>query len=385
MHIPVYLCDAIRTPFSHQGGALSSLKLDEFGALPIMALMVRNPHIDWEQLSDVLCGCAHPAVQDSANLARQISLMAELPASITAAMTGRFLGSGLEAIGAAARFIKSGEASMIIAGGIDSMSQLPFSTIESAVDKLGTPAGSADRFSMTQSMEKLVQEFGIDRRSQDRFAYSSHRKAYAAQQNGYFEAELTPVTVASKDGDPAILTQDEITARISATTLAGMEAVVADGGTISTGNSASAADGAGALLLACENVAHKYSLLPKARVLGMAVAGVPDDAMGIAPASAGRKVLVQTGLSMEEMAVIELDEMYAAQAIAVLRDWGLQDDDPRVNQNGGAIAFGHPPGATGTRMAMTAMYLLHRKKERYALCVMYAGAGQGMAMVIERV
>lgn len=400
MHIPAYICDAIRTPFTYQGEVLSSLRPEELGAIPLMALTVRNPHIDWEQLSDVLYGCTYPSIRESGSSARVSNLLADLPAAVPCALINRLSGSGMDAVGSAARFIKSGEAAMIVAGGLDSMSH---ANSGDAARLSGESANALSRnpdsarldtmlvqmeygnLAMAESVERLVREFHIERRAQDRFAYASHRKAYAAQQNGYFDAEITPVTIARKHSDPIIVTQDGFPSRVSATALAGMGALLPEGGTITQGNSAPAGDGACMLLLASETAAHKYSLMPKARILGTAVVSVPLDAMGIASAVAGRKVLVQTGLAMDEIGVIELNEAYAAQAIAVLRDWGLQDDDPRVNPNGGALALGHPLSATGARLVMTAMHHLHRAKERYALCAMCAGAGQGIALIIERV
>lgn len=376
MHIPAYICDAIRTPFAYQGEALASLRPEELGAIPLLALTVRNPHIDWEQLNDVLYGCAYPSPQDSAGSSRLSNRLADLPAAVPGKLINRLYGSGMDAVGSAARFIKSGEACMIVAGGVDSMSHAraaPF------------PYRHCTGEGMVESVERLVKEFQIERRAQDRFAYASHRKAYAAQQNGYFDEEVTPVTIAQKADDPAILSRDGFPSKISSAALAGMEPLLAQGGTITRGNLAPAGDGACALLLACETTAHKYSLMPKARVLGMAVAGVPLESMGIAPAVAGRKILVQTGLAMDDIALIELQEAYAGQSLAVLRDWGLQDDDPRVNPNGGALALGLPPGASGARIVQTAMHQLHRAKERYALCALCDGAGQGIALVIERV
>jgi acetyl-CoA acetyltransferase family protein len=396
MHIPAYICDAVRTPFAYQGEALASIRPEELGAIPLMALMARNPHIDWEQLADVVYGCAYPSLRESGSSARVCNLLADLPAAVPGALINRLSGSGMDAIGSAARFIKSGEVSMMIAGGLDSMSHGNDPNSARQLDGARKNSGSTcletmlvqmeyGSLAMAQSVESLVKEFSIERRSQDRFAYASHRKAYAAQQNGYFDAEITPITAIQKNGDSLIVTRDGFPSRVSSAALAGMEALDPESGTITKGNSAPAADGACALLLACETAAHKYSLMPKARVLGMAVVSVPLDAMGIAAGVAGRRVLVQTGLAMDEIGVIELNEAYAAQAIAVLRDWGLQDDDPRVNPNGGALALGHPLGATGARMVLTAMHQLHRAKERYALCAMCAGAGQGVALIIERV
>ncbi|MGV3742636.1 MAG: acetyl-CoA C-acyltransferase [Burkholderiaceae bacterium] len=400
MHIPVYICDAVRTPFAYCGEALSALRPEELAAVPLMALMVRNPHIDWEQLNDVLFGCAYPSIRESGSASRASNALADLPPSVPGMLINRLYGSGMDAVGSAARFIKSGEVAMMVASGVDSLSHAKGLLSSLQEDGTASPASKNSGFgrlenmlvqleygglAMTESVERLAREFNIERRSQDRYAYASHRKAYAAQQNGYFDEEITPVTIAQKNGDPSILTQDGFPSRVSSAALAGMEALIPEEGTVTKGNSAPAGDGACALLLANENTAHKYSLMPKARVLGMAVVSVPLDAMAIAAAAAGRKVLVQTGLAMDEISVIELNEAYAAQAIAVLRDWGLQDDDPRVNPNGGALTFGQPPGATGARMVLTAMHQLHRAKERYALCAMCAGAGQGIALIIERV
>ena len=397
MHIPAFICDAVRTPFGQQGGVLSSMPVAELGAIPLMALMVRNPQIDWEQLSDVLYGCTHPHAASRQSLARASSLLAGLPASVPGLIVNRLAGSGLEAVGHAARSIKSGESAMMIAGGLESASQLPNEPINPAtaaafMQEKAVAEGSImnkeaaqalSYISTLETIEKLVGELDIERRSQDRFAYASHRKAYAAQQNGNFLNEITPVTHAQKEGNPIIVTEDEIARRVSQTELSGMEPLLANG-TITPGNSANAGDGACALLIACEKAAYKYSLMPKARILGMAVAGVPDKS-GIAASIAVRKLLVQTGLSIEEVAIIELHEAFAAQSIAFMRDWGMQDDDPRINPNGGTIAFGDPAGATGARLITMAVYHLHRIKERYALCVMSVEAGQGIALMLERV
>lgn len=412
MHIPAYICDAVRTPFGAYQGLLSRLRGDELAALPLMALMVRNPHIDWEQLSDVIYGCAAQEGEAGHNLARVASMLAGLPPAVPGASINRLCGSGLDAAGSAARAIKSGEAEIMIAGGAESMSRsrqlgmlsdlgssgagstaAAASGMPNLTDAdLATPVFSSQlmqtRYAAAVSglsAEKLAREFEIDRRMQDRYAYASLRKAYAAQQNAYFDAEIVPVTITGKDGDPLVVTKDECIYRPSNATLAGLDALAEADGTVTAGNSAGAGDGACALLLACEKMAYKFSLLPKARVLGMAVAGVPPELMGIGAAIAARKLLVQSKLSMDEMDVIELDESSAAQAVAVLRDWGLTDDDRRVNPNGGAIAFGHPMGATGARLVSTALYQLHRAKGRYGLCAMGVGAGQGIALLIERV
>ncbi|MDB5764959.1 MAG: 3-oxoadipyl-CoA thiolase [Herminiimonas sp.] len=401
MHTPAFICDAVRTPFGRYGGALASIRTDDLGAIPLMALMVRNPGVDWEQVGDVLYGCANQAGEDNRNVARMAGLLAGLPAGVGGATVNRLCGSGLDAIGSAARAIKSGEAMLMIAGGVESMSRAPFA-IGKADAAFARDVPIADttigwRFvnklmqaqygidTMPETAENIARDFGIDRQSQDIFALASQRKAIAAQKNGCFDEEITPVTAAQKTGDPVIVTQDEHPCETSLEALAGLEPVVAAGGTVTAGNSSGINDGACALLLACEKSALKYSLRPRARVLGMATAGVPPRITGIGPAPAARMVLVQTGLTMDQMEVIELNEASAAQSIAVLRDWGLQDDDPRVNPNGGAIALGHPLGASGARLVATAVNQLHRIKGRYALCTMCIEVGQGIAMVIERV
>ncbi|MES2537439.1 MAG: 3-oxoadipyl-CoA thiolase [Pseudomonadota bacterium] len=401
MNTPAYICDAIRTPFGRYGGALSSIRADDLAAIPLMALMVRNPHVDWEQVSDVLIGCANQAGEDNRNVARMACLLAGLPVGVPGATINRLCGSGLDAVGSAARAIRSGEAALMIAGGVESMSRAPFvmakaeaafarsveihdTTLEwRFINKLIQTQYGVE--SMPATAENIAREFGIDRESQDRFALASQTKAHAAQKSGYFEREITPVTITRKKDDPIIVTADEHPRKTSLAALARLQPVVADDGTVTAGNSSGINDGACALLLASEKAAQKCSLLPRARVLGMATAGVPPNIMGIGPGPAARKVLVQTGLSMEQIEVIELNEAFAAQSVAVLRDWGLQDDDPRANPNGGAIALGHPLGASGARLVMTAINQLHRIKGRYALCTMCIGVGQGIAMVIERV
>jgi 3-oxoadipyl-CoA thiolase len=396
-----YICDAIRTPFGRYGGMLSSIRADDLGAIPLMALMVRNPRVDWEQVTDVLYGCANQAGEDNRNVAHMSGLLAGLPAGVPGATINRLCGSGMDAIGSAARAIKSGEAMLMIAGGVESMSRAPFviGKAEAAftrnlqlcdstegwrfVNKLMQAQHGVD--SMPQTAENVAREFAIDRQSQDRFALASQIRALAAQANGFFEAEITPVTIAQKTGNPLILTQDEYPSHASLDGLARLDPIAALDCSVTAGNSAGIGDGACALLLASEKLAHKYHLLPKARVIGMATAGVPPRITGMGPAPAARKVLVQAGLAMEQIDVIELNEAFAAHSIAVLRDWGLQDDDPRINQNGGAIALGHPLGASGARLVTTAINQLHKVKGRYALCAMCIDAGQGIAMVIERV
>jgi acetyl-CoA C-acetyltransferase len=401
MITPAFICDAIRTPFGRYGGMLSALRADDLAAIPLAALMVRNPGVDWEQVNDVLLGCANQAGEDNRNVARMAALLAGLPVGVPGATINRLCGSGMDAVGAAARAIRSGEATMMIAGGVESMSRAPF-VISKAESAFSRHAEIHDttlgwRFvnrllqaeygteSMPQTAENVAREFGIDRAAQDRFALASQEKVGRARRDGFFEEEITPVTLAQKKGDPLILTEDEHPRQTSLDALAGLAPVLGPDGTVTAGNASGVNDGACALLLACEKAAYKYTLLPRARVLGMATAGVPPRVMGMGPAPAARKVLVQTGLSMDQMDVIELNEAFAAQALAVLRDWGLQDDDPRVNPNGGAIALGHPLGASGARLVSTAVRQLHRAKGRYALCAMCIGVGQGVAMVLERV
>ena len=401
MIIPAFICDAIRTPFGRYGGMLSNLRADDLAAIPLAALMVRNPEVDWEQLSDVLLGCANQAGEDNRNVARMAVLLAGLPVGVPGATINRLCGSGMDAVGSAARAIRAGEASMMIAGGVESMSRAPF-VIPKAESAFSRHADIHDttlgwRFvnrllqaeygteSMPQTAENVAREFGIDRDAQDRFALASQNKAMRAKQEGMFDQEITPVALAQKKGEPLILTADEHPRATSLEVLAALPPLVTADGTVTAGNASGVNDGACALLLACEKSAYKYGLKPRARVLGMACAGVPPRVMGMGPAPAARRVLVQTGLTMDQMDVIELNEAFAAQALAVLRDWGLQDDDPRVNRLGGAIALGHPLGASGARLVATAVNQLHAGKGRFALCTMCIGVGQGIAIVLERV
>ena len=401
MIIPAFICDAIRTPFGRYGGMLSTLRADDLAAIPLAALMVRNPEVDWEQLSDVLLGCANQAGEDNRNVARMAVLLAGLPVGVPGATINRLCGSGMDAVGSAARAIRAGEASMMIAGGVESMSRAPF-VIPKAESAFSRHADIHDttlgwRFvnrllqaeygteSMPQTAENVAREFGIDRDAQDRFALASQNKAMRAKREGMFDQEITPVALVQKKGEPLILTADEHPRATSLEALAALPPIVTADGTVTAGNASGVNDGACALLLACEKTAYKYGLKPRARVLGMACAGVPPRVMGMGPAPAARRVLVQTGLTMDQMDVIELNEAFAAQALAVLRDWGLQDDDPRVNRYGGAIALGHPLGASGARLVATAVNQLHAGKGRFALCTMCIGVGQGIAIVLERV
>ena len=396
-----YICDAIRTPFGRYGGALSSVRADDLGAIPLAALMARNPRVDWAAVADVIYGCANQAGEDNRNVAHMASLLAGMPLALPGATINRLCGSGMDAIGTAARAIKAGEAGMMIAGGVESMSRAPFvmPKAESAFSRSNAIYDTTIgwRFinarmkaaygvdSMPETAENVATDFKIEREAQDRMALASQKKAVAAQQRGYFDAEICPVTIPQKKGDAIVVSKDEHPRDTSLEALAKLKGVVRPDGTVTAGNASGVNDGACALLLADADNAAKNGLTPRARVVGMATAGVPPRIMGIGPAPATRKVLELTGLTLAQMDVIELNEAFAAQGLAVLRDLGLQDDDPRVNPNGGAIALGHPLGASGARLVTTAINQLHVGGGRYALCTMCIGVGQGIAMVVERV
>jgi len=396
-----YICDAIRTPIGRYGGVLSSVRTDDLGAIPIAALMARNPQVDWGALSDVVYGCVNQAGEDNRNVGRMASLLAGLPPEVPASTVNRLCGSGLDALGSAARAIKAGEASMMIAGGVESMSRAPFvmGKAETAfsrsaeifdttigwrfVNKLMKQKYGTD--SMPETAENVADEYQIKREDQDKMALASQLKAVAAQKAGYFDAEITPVTIPQKKGDAIVVSKDEHPRETSLEALAKLKPIVREGGTVTAGNASGVNDGACALLVADEAAAKRYGLTPRARIVGMAVAGVPPRIMGIGPAPATQKVLALTGLTIAQMDVIELNEAFAAQGLAVLRQLGVRDDDPRVNPNGGAIALGHPLGASGARLATTAVNQLHRTGGRYALCTMCIGVGQGIAVILERV
>ena len=403
-----YIVDAIRTPFGRYGGALSSVRTDDLGAIPIRALMARNPGVDWAAVADVIYGCANQAGEDNRNVARMSALLAGLPIDVPGSTVNRLCGSGLDALGTAARAIKAGEAGLMIAGGVESMSRAPFvmPKAESAfsrsnavydttigwrfVNKLMKAQYGVD--SMPETAENVATDFGIEREAQDRMALASQLKAVAAQKRGYFDAEITPVSITQSGrrkepgaGDAIVVAKDEHPRETSMEALAKLKPIVRPDGTVTAGNASGVNDGACALLLADEASAAKYGLTPKARVVGMATAGVAPRIMGFGPAPAVRKVLALTGLRLDQFDVIELNEAFAAQGLAVLRDLGLADDDARVNPNGGAIALGHPLGASGARLATTAVNQLHRINGRYALCTMCIGVGQGIALVLERV
>ena len=396
-----FICDAVRTPFGRYGGALSSVRADDLGAVPLRALIERNPGVDWQALSDVIYGCANQAGEDNRNVAHMSSLLAGLPLEVPGATINRLCGSGMDAIGTAARAIRAGEAGMMIAGGVESMSRAPFvmPKAESAFARANAVYDTTIgwRFinakmkqlygvdSMPETAENVASEFKIERQAQDRMAVASQRKALAAQKAGLFDVEIVPVQLPQKKGEPIVVNQDEHPRDTSIEALAKLKGVVRPDGTVTAGNASGVNDGACALLLADAASAARHGLTPRARIVGMAAAGVPPRLMGIGPAPATQKLLAQTGLSLAQMDVIELNEAFAAQGLAVLRLLGLQDDDPRVNPNGGAIALGHPLGASGARLVTTAVNQLQRTGGRYALCTMCIGVGQGIALIIERV
>ncbi|MGL4435594.1 MAG: 3-oxoadipyl-CoA thiolase [Giesbergeria sp.] len=399
--IQAYVCDAIRTPFGRYGGALSSVRADDLAALPIQALMARNPRVDWAALGDVLYGCANQAGEDNRNVARMAALLAGLPLEVPGATINRLCGSGLDAVGTAARAIKAGEAQLLIAGGVESMSRAPFVMPKAETAFSRSPAVYDTtigwRFvnprmqerhgvdSMPETAENVAAEFRIEREAQDRMALASQCKALAAIEAGHLAREICPVTLTSRKGETTVVDTDEHPRATSLEALARLKGVVRPDGTVTAGNASGVNDGACAVLLANEAAAQQHGLVPRARVLGMAVAGVPPRTMGMGPAPATQKLLAQTGLRLEQIDVIELNEAFAAQGLAVLRLLGLADDDARVNAWGGAIALGHPLGASGARLVTTAINRLHATGGRYALCTMCIGVGQGIALALERV
>lgn len=395
-----FIVDAIRTPFGRYGGALSSVRTDDLGAIPLKALMARNPEVDWAAVNDVIYGCANQAGEDNRNVAHMASLLAGLPIDVPGATINRLCGSGLDAIGTAARAIKAEEARLMIAGGVESMSRAPFVSpkAESAfsrtnavydttigwrfINKLMKAQYGVD--SMPETAENVATDYKIEREAQDKMAMASQMKAVAAQKAGHLAREITSVSIAQKKGDAVVVDTDEHPRETSLEKLASLKGVVRPDGTVTAGNASGVNDGACALLLADEATAGRYGLTPKARVVGMAVAGVAPRVMGIGPAPATEKVLALTGLKLDQIDVIELNEAFAAQGLAVLRMLGLKDDDARVNAWGGAIALGHPLGASGARLATTAVNRLHTEGGRYALCTMCIGVGQGIALVLEK-
>lgn len=396
-----FICDAIRTPFGRYGGTLSSIRTDDLGALPIKALIDRNPTVNWSLVDDLFYGCANQSGEDNRNVARMSGLLAGLPIDVPAVTLNRLCGSGIDAIGTGARAIKSGEANLVIAGGVESMSRAPFvmGKAESAysrqaqmydttmgwrfINKLMQEQYGVE--SMPETAENVAEQFGIDRASQDSFAYESQKRAAKAQQEGVFAQEIVPVTISRRKKDDLIFEHDEHLRVSTPEGLAKLLTPFRDNGTVTAGNSSGINDGACALLIASSEGVKQHGLKPKAKILGMASSGLEPRIMGFGPVEATRKVLSQTGLTLEEMDVIELNEAFAAQGLAVLRELGLKDNEEHVNPNGGAIALGHPLGASGARLVTTAMYQLHRFKGRYALCTMCIGVGQGIAIIIERV
>ena len=396
-----FICDAIRTPIGRYGGALSSVRTDDLGSIPLKALMQRNAKVDWERLNEVIYGCANQAGEDNRNVAHMASLLAGLPYQVPGATINRLCGSGLDAVGTAARAIKTGECDFMIAGGVESMSRAPF-----VMPKAHTAFSRANavydttigwRFvndlmkkmygvdAMPETAENVAIEYKIEREAQDKMALASQMKAVAAQKAGFFDAEIVSVTLPLKKGDPTIFAKDEHPRETSLESLAKLKGVVSPTGSVTAGNASGINDGSCALLLASHDAAVREGLTPRARIVGMATAGVPPRIMGMGPAPATLKVLALTGLSLAQMDVIELNEAFAAQGLAVLRTLGLQDDDPRVNPNGGAIALGHPLGASGARLVTTAVNQLQKTRARYALCTMCIGVGQGIALILERV
>ena len=397
-----FICDAVRTPIGRYGGVLASLRADDLAALPIRALMRRHPDLDWSAVDDVLYGCANQAGEDNRNVARMAALLSGLPLTVPGATVNRLCGSGMDAVGSAARAIRAGDTGLMIAGGVESMTRAPF-VMGKADAAFSRNAQIFDttigwRFvnplmkklhgtdAMPETAENLADELKISRADQDAFALRSQQRAVAAQAAGRFDEEIVPVEIAQKKGDSKVVAADEHPrADTSLESLAKLKPIVREDGTVTAGNASGVNDGACALLLASEAAAKRHNLTPRARIVGMATAGVPPRIMGIGPAPAARKLLERSGLKLAQMDVIELNEAFAAQALAVTRDLGLPDDAPQVNPNGGAIALGHPLGMSGARLVTTALYQLHRSGGRYALCTMCIGVGQGIALVIERI
>ena len=396
-----YICDAVRTPIGRYGGALKDVRADDLAAIPLRTLMARYPDVDWSQVDDVILGCANQAGEDNRNVARMATLLAGLPEQVSATTVNRLCGSGLDALGIAARAVKTGEAALVIAGGVESMTRAPF-VMGKADSAFSRQAGLQDttmgwRFinpalqaqygvaTMPETAENVARDFGISRADQDRFALASQTKTAAARAAGLFDAEIVAVTIPQKKGEALVLSHDEHPRATTLEALARLAPVVAADGTVTAGNASGINDGACALLVASGAAAARHGLTPRARIVGMATAGVAPSIMGIGPVPAVHKLLRQTGLTLAQMDLIELNEAFAAQGLAVLRELGLADDDPRVNPQGGAIALGHPLGMSGARLATTALFQLERSSERFALCTMCIGVGQGIALIIERV
>ncbi len=397
-----FICDAVRTPIGRYGGALSGIRTDDLAALPIKALMARHPNLDWAAIDDVLYGCANQAGEDNRNVARMAALLAGLPADVPGATINRLCGSGLDAVGTAARAVKAGEAELLIAGGVESMSRAPFvmPKAESAfsrsnavydttigwrfVNKLMKARYGVD--SMPETADNVAAEFAIERAAQDAFAHRSQQRWAAAHARGFFKGEIVPVEIPQKKGDPKVFDTDEHPRpETTLEQLARLKGVNGPDLTVTAGNASGVNDGACALVVTSETAAARHGLTPRARVIAMATAGVPPRIMGIGPAPATRKLLARTGIALDRLDVIELNEAFAAQGLAVTRQLGLADDDPRVNPNGGAIAIGHPLGMSGARLVTTAINHLHATGGRLGLCTMCIGVGQGIALLVEKV
>ena len=400
-HQEAFICDAVRTPIGRYGGVLAGVRADDLGAVPLMALMERNPDVNWERVDDVIFGCANQAGEDNRNVARMSALLAGLPETVPGSTMNRLCGSGMDAVGTAARAIKAGEAGLMIAGGVESMSRAPF-VMGKATAAFSRDAEIYDttigwRFvnplmkrqygvdSMPETAENVAEDFQISREDQDAFAWRSQQRAGAAIAAGRLAAEIVPVTIASRKGETVVSADEHPRPETTLEALAKLKAPFREGGTVTAGNASGVNDGACALVIASAEAAEANGLKPRARIVAMATAGVPPRIMGIGPAPATRKVLEKTGLNIGDIDVIELNEAFASQGLAVMRDLGLPDDADHVNPNGGAIALGHPLGMSGARLVTTAMYELERRQGRYALCTMCIGVGQGIAMVIERV
>ena len=397
-----FICDAIRTPIGRYGGTLSSVRADDLAAIPIAELMARNPSVDWQKVDDVIYGCANQAGEDNRNVARMAVLLADLPQQVPATTVNRLCGSGLDTMGMAARAIKTGEANLVIAGGVESMSRAPFVVAKSS-SAFGRSQTMYDttmgwRFinkklkaeygidSMPETAENVAEQFNINRVDQDKFALRSQQRAATAQQSGFFADEIVPVTIPQRKKDPIVFKDDEhLRASTTLEGLAKLPTPFRENGTVTAGNASGLNDGACAMLLASSSAVETFGLTPKARVLSSAVVGLEPRIMGYGPAPAVEKVLALTGLTLDQIEVIELNEAFAAQGLAVTRGLGLDDDDPRVNPNGGAIALGHPLGMSGARLVTTAINQLSKTNGRYAICTMCIGVGQGIAAVIERV
>jgi len=396
-----FICDAARTPIGRYGGSLAHVRADDLAAIPIRALMARNPSVDWAELDDVIMGCANQAGEDNRNLARMAGLLAGLPDTSGGVTLNRLCGSGMDAVAMAARVLRGSEADMLIAGGSESMSRAPFvmakatSAFDRNAEMYDTTIGwrfvnpkMRDAYgddTMPSTAENVAQEFQISRADQDAFAVRSQAKAAAAQASGRFDAEIVPVTIPQRKGDPLVVDRDEHPRETSVEALAKLKPIVRPDGTVTAGNASGVNDGAAALIIATEEAAGRNGLTPRARFLGAAVAGVPPRIMGIGPAPASEKLLKRLGLNIADMDVIELNEAFAAQGLAVMRQLGLPDDAEHVNPNGGAIALGHPLGMSGARLILTAVEELHCTGGRYALCTMCIGVGQGIATVVERI